>query len=50
MKHYKNSDGYEEWYDEEENLIHVRYSVGDEHWYDSEGNEIDAKTSTTTTN
>ena len=40
MTHYKNSDGYEEWYDEKGNEIHTRYSNGYEKWYeyDEKGN------------
>ena len=32
MTHYKNSDGYEEWYDENGNVTHYKNSKGYEEW------------------
>jgi len=42
MIHYKKSNGYEAWweYDDNGNKIHYRNSTGFEAWYDSDGNEI----------
>jgi hypothetical protein len=40
--HTKDSDGYENWreYDENNNFIHYKDSFGSEAWYDSRGNRI----------
>ena len=49
-KYHKDSNGHEDWHDEEENLIHEKFSDGEEYYYDKEGEVIDAKTSSTKTN
>ena len=43
--HFKNSNGYEWWYDYDSNgkLIHYKNSNGYETWYDSNGNKITKK-------